>query len=65
MTKLAELFLQEVSEGRFPSWGSDEGRAYLEYREAEQERENLINQTVKESALRVYGSQYYLLGSMI
>jgi len=64
MPKLAEVYVEELSEGRIPSENSPEAVAYREW-SREYERNRIVDMIVRESCLKVYGGAYYLLGSMI
>ena len=61
MSVLVKAYINEIAEGRVPALASPESLAYMEW----SARRDLIWAMVKESALKVYGPQYYLLGSMV
>jgi hypothetical protein len=61
MSALVEAYINEIAEGRIPALASEESLAYMEW----SARRDVIWTIVKESALKVYGHQYYLLGSMV
>jgi hypothetical protein len=67
MSALAALYVQELANGNVPNPNSEEARAYGKYSsEYEAYRRNEIaTRIVKESALKVYGHDYYLLGSIV
>ena len=64
MSGLVVAYISELAEGRLPREDSAEAVAYKAW-SAAYERNRISNQIVKESGLKVYGSDYYLLGSMV
>lgn len=64
MTKLAEVYVEELAEGRIPSEDSPEAQAYREWSK-EYEKGRIATEIVRESCLKVYGASYFLLGSLL
>jgi hypothetical protein len=60
MPVLAAAYVGEIAEGRIPTRESEEAKAYREW-----SREETVREIVRESCLKVYGHQYFLLGSMV
>jgi hypothetical protein len=60
MPALAAAYVSELADGHVPAKDSPEAVAYREW-----SREDTVRTIVKESALKVYGPQYYLLGSLV
>jgi hypothetical protein len=67
MSALAAQYLNEIANGNVPAPDSEEARAYGKY-SAEYEtyrRNQIAEEIVRESGIRIYGHDYYLLGSMV
>jgi hypothetical protein len=60
MSALAQTYVTEIANGTVPNPNSPEALAYKAW-----SREETVRGIVKESALRIYGPAYYLLGSMV
>jgi hypothetical protein len=60
MSALAAVYVNEIANGNVPDPKSPEAVEYRKW-----SREETVKGIVKESAIKVYGSAYYLLGSMV
>jgi hypothetical protein len=60
MPILVQVYVEESAQGNIPDRESPEGQAYREW-----SRKETARRIVLESCLKVYGSGYYLLGSMV
>jgi hypothetical protein len=60
MGALVATFIEESAQGRVPDKESAEAKAYRAWSRAE-----TVSRIVRESCIKVYGHQYYLLGSMV
>lgn len=56
MSALAAAYIEMLAEGIEPARDSVLRKAYDQW---------VVEQIVRESGIRVYGSQYYLLGSLV
>lgn len=60
MSALAATYVTEIANGNVPDPKSPEAVEYKKWSD-----EQTVNRIVKESALKVYGPAYYLLGTMV
>lgn len=63
MSALAAVYVSELANGNVPSPESEEAVAYREW-SREYEKSVLVREIVKESAIKVYGHDFYLLGTI-
>lgn len=64
MSALAAVYVTELANGNVPAPSSPEAIEYFRWSKA-YERGRIVTEIVRQSALKVYGHDYYLLGSIV